>query len=122
MSEPKLISPLLDGFSIGTPISDHDGVCCCPAIKVESEQKYILKIISIPASQTQLDALLLTGAYTEPTAAMEYFRELSEGVEKEAECLRNLARLEGFIPYEKWQVVPMEGRLGYEVYLLCPYR
>lgn len=122
MSEPKLISPLLDGFSIGTPMSDHDGVCCCPAIKVESEQKYILKIVSIPASQTQLDALLLTGAYSEPTAALEYFRELSEGVEKEAECLRNLARLEGFIPYEKWQVVPMEGRLGYEVYLLCPYR
>ena len=122
MSEPKLISPLLDGFSIGTPISSHDGVCCYPAIKAESEQKYILKIISIPASQTQLDALLLTGAYVEPSAALEYFQELSEGVEKEAECLKNLARLEGFIPYEKWQTVPMEGRLGYEVYLLCAYR
>lgn len=122
MSEPKLISPLLDGFSIGTPISDHDGVCCCPAIKVENEQKYILKIISIPASQTQLDALLLTGAYTEPTDALEYFRELSEGVEREAECLKNLARLEGYIPYENWQTIPMDGRLGYEVYLLCPYR
>lgn len=122
MSEPKLISPLLDGFSVGAPISDHDGVCCYPAIKVESEQKYILKTISIPASQTQLDALLLTGAYTEPTDALEYFRELSEGVEREAECLKNLARLEGFIPYEGWQTIPTEGRLGYEVYLLCAYR
>ncbi len=122
MSEPKLISPLLDGFSIGTPISDHDGVCCCPAIKAESEAKYILKTISIPASQTQLDALLLTGAYTDPTEALDYFRELSEGVEKEAECLKNLARLEGFIPYEAWQTVPTEGRLGYKVYLLCAYR
>ena len=122
MSEPKLISPLLDGFSIGTPISDHDGVCCCPAIKVETDTKYILKTISIPASQTQLDALLLTGAYADSTAALDYFRELAEGVEKEAEALKNLARLEGFIPYEHWQTVPLEGRLGYEVYLLCAYR
>ena len=123
MSEPKLISPLLDGFSMGDPISSHDGVCCCPALKENSEKRYIVKIISIPASQIQLDALLLTGAYKEPSAALDYFRELSEGVEKEAACLKNLARLDGFLSYEGWQVVPMEnGQLGYQVYLLGTYK
>ena len=122
MSEPKLISPLLDGFSMGTAISEHDGVRCYPALKENSEKKYIVKIISIPASQVQLDALLLTGAYDDPTAAMEYFKELSEGVEKEAACLKNLSRLEGFLAFEGCQAVPMEGRLGYEVYLLSSYR
>ena len=29
MSEPKLISPLLDKFIMGDPISEHDGVQCC---------------------------------------------------------------------------------------------
>ena len=122
MSEPKLISPLLDGFSMGKAVSDHDGVRCYPALKENSDKKYIVKVISIPASQTQLDALLLTGAYEEPTAALEYFRELADNVEKEAAALKNLSRVEGFLAFEGWQVVPMEGRLGYEVYLLSSYR
>lgn len=122
MSEPKLISPLLDGFSLGSAISAHDGVRCYPALRENSDKKYIVKIISIPASQVQLDALLLTGACADPTSAMEYFRELSDGVEKEAACLKNLSRLEGFLAFEGCQTVPMEDRLGYDVYLLSSYR
>ena len=123
MSEPKLISPLLDGFAMGAPMSDHNGVRCCPALKDNTDKKYIVKIISIPASQVQLDALLLTGAYKEPSAALDYFKELADAVEKEAQCLQKLAKLEGFLPYEDWQVVPMDiDRLGYEVYLLGSYK
>lgn len=123
MSEPKLISPLLDGYSLGTAISDHDGVSCSPAVKENSENKYIVKVISIPASQTQLDALLLTGAYKDPGSAMDYFRELTEGVIAEAECLKKLSKLEGFLPYDSWQVVPMErNHLGYDVYLVGAYK
>ena len=58
MSEPKLISPLLDDFSMGAALSEHDGVRCYPALKENSEKKYIVKIVSIPASQSQVDALL----------------------------------------------------------------
>ena len=123
MSEPKLISPLLDGFSIGSALSEHNGVRCYPALQENSEKKYIVKIISVPASQSQLDALLLTGAYREPAAALEYFRELTDSVEQEAQALKNLARLEGFLSFEGWQTIPMEhGNLGYEIYLLCSYR
>ena len=123
MSEPKLISPLLDGFAMGAAISEHNGVRCYPAMRENSDQKYIVKIISIPASQSQVEALLLTGAYREPTAVLEYFRELADNVEKEAACLKNLSRLEGFLAFEGWQVVPMEnGKMGYEVYLLSSFR
>ena len=82
MSELKLVSPLLDGFVMGDPISDHDGVRCCPAMKENSDDKYIVKIISVPASQKQLDALLYTGAYTDAGAAAEYFKELAEDTVK----------------------------------------
>ena len=41
MSDPKLISPLLDHFAIGGAISDHDGVRCYPAMREESDDKYI---------------------------------------------------------------------------------
>ena len=100
MSEPTLISPLLDGFTMGQPISEHDGVSCCPAIKEDTDKKYIVKIITIPATQTQMDALLLAGAYKDPADAMEYYRMVGEDVQKEAELLKQLSQQEGFLSYE----------------------
>lgn len=123
MSEPKLISPLLDGFVMGDPISNHDGVRCCPAMQVDSDKKYIVKVISFPASQVKVDALLLTGAFSDADSAAAYFKDLAEGVVEEAVLLQRLSRLEGFLPYENWQVVPMdEGETGYDVYLTGNYR
>ena len=123
MSELKLISPLLDGFMMGDPISSHDGVRCCPAMKENSDDKYIVKIISVPASQKQLDALLLTGAYKDASAAAEYFKGLAEDTVKEARLLQQLAKLEGFLSYEGWQIVPMEGdEVGFDIYLLGSYK
>ncbi len=123
MSEPKLISPLLDGFTMGNPMSSHDGVQCCPALKENSDNKYIVKIISVPASQVQLEALLLTGAYKDPADAMDYFKAVTEEILEEAAALTRLSKLEGFLPYDGWQVVPMEdGRLGYTVYLVSSYK
>ena len=122
MSEPKLISPLLDNFLMGDPISDHHGVRCCPAIIKDTDNRFIVKIISIPASQVQLDALLLAGAYSSQASALAYFKELAAGVAEEAEILKKLSKFEGFVPYDGLQVVPMEGKVGYDVYLLSPYK
>ena len=121
MSEPKLISPMLDGFVMGGPISDHDGVRCCPAMRKDSDDKYIVKIISVPASQTKLDALLLTGAYPDKSSALAYFEELAKGIVDEKKILDDLAHLEGFIAYEDCQIVPMEDGCGFDVYLLGRY-
>ena len=115
MSEPKLISPLLDNFEMGGPISDHDGVRCCPAMRKNSDEKYIVKIISVPASQTNMDALLLTGAYSDKNAALAYFNGLANGIADEKKILDNLSQLEGFVPFEGCQIVPMEDESGYDV-------
>lgn len=123
MSEPVLISPLLDGFTMGQPVGEHDGVICCPAIKEDTDNKYIIKIITIPATQTQMDALLLAGAYKDPADAMEYYRMVGEDVLKEAEFLKQLSRQEGFLSYESWQMTPItRKRLGYQVYLVGSYK
>lgn len=122
MSEIKLISPLLDNFRMGDPISCHDGVRCCPAMENGSDNKYIVKVISVPASQVQLDALLLTGAYKSAKDADAYFNDIAAQVCDEAAILNKLSSLEGFISYEKWQTVPMEHGTGYNVYLLGEYR
>lgn len=122
MSAPALISPLLDGFVMGDPISKHHGVCCCPAMELATEDKYIVKIISVPASQVQLDALLLTGAYSSSEDALAYFSQLTENLCQEAALLQRLSGLEGFVGYDKWQIVPMEDETGFDIYLLSPYR
>ena len=122
MSESNLASPLLDGFVLGAPMSSRPGVCCCPAMKQGSDQKYIVKILSVPASQTQLDALLVTGAYKDPAAALDYYRQVADDAAAEAEFLQSMAKLEGFQSYEGWQVTPMKkNRLGYHVYLVSRY-
>ncbi len=123
MSDLNCISPLLDGFTLGAPISEHHGVKCCPAIKENTSKKYIVKIISVPASQSQFDALLLAGAYKDPGDAMEYFRGKGEDILKEAEILNKLSKIEGFLPYEGWQMEPItRRRLGYEIYLVSSYK
>ena len=123
MPEQIDVSPLLDGFTIGTPVNDHYGTCCYPAVKENSERKYIVKVISIPASQTQLDALLITGAYKNAAEAGDYFRQIAGSLVREVQLLQNLSRLEGFLPYEGCQVEPMQkNRTGYRIYLLSGFR
>lgn len=123
MSELKNISPLLDGFSVGSPISEHHGIVCCPAVKENTDRKFILKIISVPATQAQLDALLLAGAYKDPADAMEYYRGIGEEILAEAELLKKLSRLDGFLAYEGWQMEPItRRRLGYQVFLIGSYK
>ena len=114
MSEPKLISPLLDNFIMGGSISSHHGVQCYPAMQNETDDKYIIKVISIPATPTQMDALLLTGAYSDEESADDAIREV--------DTLKNLSELEGFLPYAGSQVVPMDSGKGYEIYLLSSYK
>lgn len=123
MTETKPISPLLDGFDMGASMGSHDGVTCYPAIKENTDSKYIIKFISVPSSQVQLDALLLTGAYKDPADAMDYFKEVAENIVREAEVLQKLSKLDGFLPYESWQILPMEnGKLGYDVCLIGSYK
>ena len=123
MSDFKNISPLLDGFSVGNPISEHHGIVCCPAVKENTDKKFILKIISIPATQAQLDALLLAGAYKDPADAMDYYRNIGEDILSEAALLKQLAKLEGFLSYEGWQMEPItRRRLGYQIFLVGSYK
>lgn len=123
MSEPINISPLLDGYTLGAPIAEHHGVVCYPAIKENTNKKYIVKKLSVPASQTQFDALMLAGAYKDPADAMEYFRENGEAILNEAELLKKLSKIDGFLPYDGWQMEPItRRRLGYEIYLVGSYK
>lgn len=122
MSEPRMISPLLDEFNLGSSMSCHSGVQCYPAMRVDSDERYIVKSISVPESQTRLEALLLTGAYPDAEAARGYFRELAQGILGEAAVLEKLSTQRGFLPFQAHQCEPMEEGVGYDCYFVSPYR
>lgn len=122
MTELKFVSPILDNIAVGGAISEHHGISCYPAMNEETGEKYILKVVSIPASRTQLDAFLLTGAYADEASAMAYFQEQAEDLMQEVKVLEKLAQLEGFFPYERAQLVPAEDEACVRVYLLSSYK
>ncbi len=122
MSVPKLISPMLDNFMIGEPISDRNGVRSCPAMHEVTQDKYIVKIISSPSAPAKLEALLLSGAYSSKEDALTYFRQVAEDIAQEAAVLEKLSSLEGFVPFESCQTVAMDDGNGYDVYLLGSYK
>ena len=122
MSAPKLYLPMLDGLMLGEAMSDHNGVRCYPAIRHSNQEKYIVKVISVPASQVQLDALLLTGAFPSRESALEYYMDVARDMLRETDILRQLSHQEGFIPYLDAQIVSNDDFTGYEVYLLSNFR
>lgn len=122
MTSPNLDTPILYGYLLGDMISCHDGVRCYPAIRRETEEKFILKVISIPASASKLDALLLTGALADRSAALVYFKDLAKDLVRQADFLRELSQQEGFVPYLDSDILPMEDMVGYNVCLLGTYK
>ena len=82
MSEPKLVSPLLDRMSVLEEIPGHNGCSCYSLRHEDSGERFVVKHISIPASEKQTYALLLSGAYPDQvlappgtsTAAFDFFQ------------------------------------------------
>ena len=61
MSELKLVSPLLDQMSVEEEIAGHNGCTCYALRHVQSGERFVVKRISVPASDLQVRALILSG-------------------------------------------------------------
>ena len=122
MSDPKLRCPMLEHYTMGEAISGHNGVVCYPAMRENSEDRYIVKIISLPASPVQRTALLLSGAYATEEEVLHYYRSLAEEILQEVRWINELGALEGFVPFLEGQILEKENGEGYEVCLLSPYQ
>ena len=121
MSDFK-VSPLLDAMNVGECFSSHGGVSCYSIIHPESGREFVLKKISVPASQDQVQALLLTGAYANETEAEEYYRKEAEDLVKEAEERKKLLDCPYILPFLGVQMEKKEDSVGYDVYAVLPRR
>lgn len=121
MPDKNSVSPLLDGLRVGNPISSRSGVICYPALEDSTGDRYIIKSLSIPQSQAQLDALLITGACKNAAEAAAYFQKLTDETAAEAALLSKLSAHDGFLAFDGCQIVP-SGNGGSCIYLRAPYR
>lgn len=113
---------ILENYSIGEAITSHNGVVCYPAMRKDTDDKYILKVISFPESNVKLAALLLSGAYSSREDALSYYKELAQEILLENRTMNELSNLEGFHPYINAHLTSKQDGNGYEVWLLARYQ
>ena len=122
LPELKSNSPILSGLLTGQCFTEHDGVRCYPAIRMETGEKYIIKVVSVPASAVQTAALLLTGAISSRQDAKQYYSTLAQEVLEETRLLNELALLEGFVGCDDVLLEENDSGDGYNILIRSPYR
>lgn len=115
------VSPLLDAMEIGECFARHDGASCYWIRHPESGREFVLKHISVPAGEGQVQALLLTGAYANEEEADAYYREEAESLVQEAENRKRLLDCPYILPFLGVQMEKKEG-VGYDLYAVLPKR
>ena len=92
MSELKLVSPLLDQMSVEEEIAGHNGCTCYALRHVQSGERFVVKRISVPASDLQVRALILSGAYPDDAAVHAYYGSVAEDIKTAILRARALTR------------------------------
>lgn len=122
LSEIKAVYPLLEGISIGQSISERSGAVCYAAMNTATGEKFILKHISIPESQVQVEALILTGSCADEASAKTYYTSVAGDLKEELAALSKAAEGKGFVAYNGYQIAEKENGVGFDAYLLGTYR
>ena len=115
------VSPLLDAMEVGECFAQHDGAACYRILHPESGREFVLKHISVPAGEEQVEALLLTGAYASQEEADAYYRKEAEALVREAENRKKLLDCPYILPFLGVQMEKKPG-VGYDVYAVLPKR
>ena len=120
MSELKMISPLLDHMLVEKESAGHNGSTCYTLRQKTTGERFILKRISVPASDSQVRALILSGAYADESAVHAYYGRVAENIRAELEQGKKLAASGCYAGALGYQVEPKESGVGYDVYILYP--
>ncbi len=120
MSELRFISPLMDGMSVEKELSEHNGRGSYVLRHKSGGDRFILKRISVPASDSLVRALILSGAYADEAAIHEYYGGVVESIKEELEVGKTLAASGCFAAALSYQVEPKESGVGYDLYILYP--
>ncbi len=121
MSDLRMISPLLDDMQIEREAAPHNGRKSYILRRGTSEDRYILKVLSIPAADSQVRAMILSGAYADEAAVHKYYGKVVDDIKAELNAGKKLAESGYFAGALDFQVETKESGVGYDVYILRPF-
>lgn len=118
MSELKMISPLLDGMTVEKQGPSYDGRTYYTLRDRSTGEQLMLKVLSVPSSDSHVRALILSGAYPDEAAVNEYYRRYTIDISRELKLGKELTEAGFFAGALDFQVVPRESEVGFDIYIL----
>lgn len=122
MSEIILNTTLLNNMEALSCLGKKGAVSVYLVRSNKSEQFYVLKHISVPESQRQVDALIFTGAAADKEAAQAYYQQVVADYQAELERMETLANSPNLDCFRSYEIKPKEEEVGFDVYLMAEYR
>ena len=122
MAEINLNTKLMTQMQIVETLSSRSGICVYTVKNELSGQLYVLKHISIPENQNQVDALILTGAAADQDAAQSYYEQVVTDYSEELAKLEELSASDTLASFRSYEIKPKEDGVGFDIYLLADYR
>lgn len=120
MPDFNKITPLLDGLIVEKELTVHSGRACYLMTHTENKEQYVLKHMSVPATDSQIRALILSGAYADEAAVHQYYGRVVEDMKQELRLGQKLAESGCYAGALGFQVEPKQEGVGYDVYILHP--
>ena len=112
---------LLSQFKLGEPFSVRRGICCYPATDKDNGNRYVAKVISIPEKPSITDAFLLSGTFPSIEKVNAYYKDQARELCKQGAILNALSHSKYFTHMTSCQITDRK-EIGYDVWLLSPYR
>ncbi len=112
------------GSTVLECLNSAGGFTCYLLERTETDEgKSVLKHISIPESDAGVEAMILSGALHDREEAKAYYRDVAQAQAIEVRNWQKLSGLENLSLFTGFQLVEREeGAIGYDFYLLAPYR
>lgn len=121
MSEFRMVSPLLDHMSVVKTETDSAGHEHIILKRENTDERFVLRVLSVPESQSKAQALILSGAYADEEAVQAYYGRVVDEIRSELEQEKKLAEGGHFVALDGYQVEKKQnGEIGYDIYILCP--
>ena len=122
LAEFELNTALLTNMEVLECLSRRGGTAVYSVKSTRSEQLYILKHISVPESQKQVEALIFSGAAADNAAAQEYYQQVVADYQAELELMETLSNSPNLDCFRSYEIRPKEDGVGFDVFLLAEQR
>ena len=122
MAELHISQTLLDAFDIREQLGESNGIYTYHVRDRKSGKAYVLKHLSFPASDRELEALRYIGAVTTDEEAKQYYEKMSQEYLDQLQLLDKLSERINLANFSEYRIEAKESGVGFDLYLLSPMR